>query len=85
MEPGGIISGILIGLFIGALARLVVRNAEPMGCLLTMLVGIVGGAIGYAIGTSQHWNFWITFATQVVVAALIVAVFSLTTRPRAGR
>lgn len=85
MEPGGIISGILIGLFIGALARLVVRNAEPMGCFLTMLVGIVGGAIGLAIGTSQHWGFWLTFAVQIVVAALIVAVFSLATKPRVGR
>jgi uncharacterized membrane protein YeaQ/YmgE (transglycosylase-associated protein family) len=82
MEPGGIISGIFVGLIIGALARIVVRNNEPVGCLLTMLIGIVGAGIGLAIGGALGWGFWATFAVQVVVAAVIVMVFTALARPR---
>ena len=83
MEPSGIISGVpSIGLLIGALARLVTPKAAPLGCLLTLLIGVVGGAVGAAIGHAQNWGFWVTCAVQVLIAAVIVAVFSAATRPR---
>ena len=82
MEIGGFFSAILIGLIIGAVARIVVPNSQPIGCLLTMIVGIVAAAIGAAIGYNQHWNFWLVFALQVLIAAVIVAIFSTAARPR---
>jgi hypothetical protein len=42
----------------------------------------VGAAIGAAIGHSQHWGFWLTFGIQVLIAAVLVLPFSLTTRDR---
>jgi uncharacterized membrane protein YeaQ/YmgE (transglycosylase-associated protein family) len=82
MQLNGFFSAILIGLIIGAVARIVVPNSQPLGCFLTMLVGIVAAAIGAAIGNAQNWSFWLVFALQVVVAAIIVAIFSATARPR---
>ncbi len=82
MEPSGIISGIFVGLIIGGLARVVIRNNEPVGCLLTILIGLVGSAIGGAIGNSQGWGFWGVFALQVLIAAVIVALFTFLARPR---
>ena len=60
MTPTGLFSGIVIGLLIGALARLVVRNSQPLGCLLTLIIGVVGGTIGAAIAG------WILTLTQFV-------------------
>lgn len=39
------------GLIVGALARLVVPGPEPIGCLGTIAIGVVGGAIGGFVGT----------------------------------
>lgn len=82
MEPSGIVSGIFVGLIIGGLARVVIRNNEPVGCLLTILIGLVGSAIGGAIGNAQGWGFWGVFALQVLIAAVIVALFTFLARPR---
>jgi uncharacterized membrane protein YeaQ/YmgE (transglycosylase-associated protein family) len=82
MNVDGIWSGLFAAIVIGALGRLLIRGYQPIGCLLTILVGLVGAAIGAAIGKSQHWGFWPTFATQAVIAALIVLPFSLGTRNR---
>ena len=82
MEFGGFFSAILVGLIIGALARIVVPNSQPVGCFLTMLIGIVAAAVGAGIGYAQHWSFWLVFALQIVIAAVIVAIFSAAVRPR---
>ena len=42
----GIFGWIIIGLLAGALAGFFVPGRERMGCIGTMLVGIVGGFIG---------------------------------------
>lgn len=36
----------IFGLFIGAIARLIWPGRQPMGCLVTMLIGIVGSVLG---------------------------------------
>jgi uncharacterized membrane protein YeaQ/YmgE (transglycosylase-associated protein family) len=45
-----ILSWILFGLVAGAVARLVVRGRQEIGCLATIAVGIVGALIGGLIG-----------------------------------
>ena len=82
MEFTGFFSAIFVGLIIGAVARLGVPNSQPLGCFLTVIVGIVAAAIGAAIGNAQHWNFWLVFALQIVIGAVIVAIFSAAARPR---
>jgi uncharacterized membrane protein YeaQ/YmgE (transglycosylase-associated protein family) len=47
-----------------------------------MLIGLVGAAIGGAIGHSQNWGFWGVFALQIFIAAVIVALFTFLARPK---
>ena len=80
MGFSGFFSAILVGLIIGALARIVVPNSQPVGCFLTVLIGIVAAAIGAAIGYAQHWSFWLVFGLQILIGAIIVAIFSAAVR-----
>ena len=45
-----ILSWILFGLVAGAIARLLVRGRQEIGCLATIAVGIAGALIGGLIG-----------------------------------
>jgi uncharacterized membrane protein YeaQ/YmgE (transglycosylase-associated protein family) len=73
-----IIVWILIGLVIGAVARLVVPGRQHIGVLLTILIGIVaaivGGILTAAVLGAGHTI--ITFIVAVIAAALLVSAFS---------
>jgi uncharacterized membrane protein YeaQ/YmgE (transglycosylase-associated protein family) len=47
----GVIGWIFFGLIVGALARLLMPGRQPMGFILTMLLGIAGSFVGGFIGT----------------------------------
>jgi uncharacterized membrane protein YeaQ/YmgE (transglycosylase-associated protein family) len=82
MSTAGIWSGLFAAIVVGALGRLLVRGYQPIGCLLTLVIGLVGAGIGGAIGRAQVWGFWLTFGVQVLISALLVLPFSLGTRHR---
>jgi uncharacterized membrane protein YeaQ/YmgE (transglycosylase-associated protein family) len=75
-----LIGYVIIGFIVGALGRLVAPGRRPMGCLLTIGVGIAGAVIGgyvsrQILGTHREL---LTFIVSVIVAAVIVALI----RPR---
>jgi len=37
---------IVIGLIVGAIARFLVPGSDPMGCVMTMVLGIAGAILG---------------------------------------
>lgn len=37
---------LIIGLVAGALARILIPGQQPMGCLVTMVLGLVGSVVG---------------------------------------
>jgi uncharacterized membrane protein YeaQ/YmgE (transglycosylase-associated protein family) len=82
MDVNGIWSGLFAAIVVGALGRLLVRGYQPIGCLLTLLVGLIGAAIGAAVGHALDWGFWLTFGLQILICALLVLPFSLGTRNR---
>jgi uncharacterized membrane protein YeaQ/YmgE (transglycosylase-associated protein family) len=91
MTVTGIISAILIGIVVGVLGRLVLPGKQPIGMLITILVGIVSAFIGTAIAralgipTATSGVDWLELLVQVIVAALGVAlVASLMGRRRTG-
>jgi len=91
MTVTGIVSAILIGIVVGVLGRLVLPGKQPIGMLVTILVGIVsaflGTALARAIGipTATNGVDWLELLVQVIVAALGVAlVASLMGRRRTG-
>ena len=47
---GFLISLAISGLIIGALGRLLIPGRQPLGCLLTTLVGIGGSLLGGFVG-----------------------------------
>lgn len=47
----GILSWIIFGLIAGALAKFIMPGKDPGGCLVTILLGVVGAALGGWIGT----------------------------------
>lgn len=82
MNIDGILSGLFAAVVVGLIARLLVRGSQPLGCLLTILIGLVGAGLGGWIGHAAGWGFWLTFATQIVIATLLVLPFAATTRDR---
>jgi|1186.fasta_scaffold361004_2 uncharacterized membrane protein YeaQ/YmgE (transglycosylase-associated protein family) len=48
------IGWIIFGLIVGALARLLMPGRQPMGFILTCLLGIAGSFIGGYIGSAIH-------------------------------
>jgi uncharacterized membrane protein YeaQ/YmgE (transglycosylase-associated protein family) len=78
---GNIFSALLAGLVVGALGRLVVPGRQPIGCLFTMLIGVVGAVAGTAIAKAAGFDWWIVvLACQVGVAAVGVAIVAGTMR-----
>ena len=47
---------ILLGLLAGTLAKFLVPGRDPSGCIITILLGIVGAFIGGVIGTWVGWG-----------------------------
>lgn len=86
----GIISAIIVGAIIGALARLVLPGRQNIGIIVTILVGIVAALIGTflasALGVSDTKGLdWIEFFFQLVLAVIGVALVSGTSMRRVGR
>ncbi|KMO78108.1 putative membrane protein YeaQ/YmgE (transglycosylase-associated protein family) [Mycobacterium sp. BK558] len=91
MTITGVITAILIGIVVGVLGRLVLPGKQPIGMLLTILVGIVSAFIGTAIAravgipTATNGIDWMELLVQVVVAALGVALVASLMGRRRGR
>lgn len=78
---------LLVGLVIGALARLVVPNTGGMSLIATALFGVAGALIGGML--ANHLLDWGTIGSlllSVAVAAVLVAAFAgSASRGRSGR
>ena len=47
---------ILLGLLAGTLAKFLVPGRDPSGCIVTIVLGVVGAFIGGLIGTWLGWG-----------------------------
>lgn len=78
MNPTGIITAIIVGLIIGALARLVMPGKQNISILLTIIIGIVAAFIGTAlasavVNTNNGFSF-IQLVFQVIIAVIGVGI-----------
>ncbi len=73
-----IIWWLIIGLVVGAVARLVVPGRQHIGILLTILIGIVAAIVGGILTTALlgAGHTVITFIVAVLAAALLVSAFT---------
>ena len=51
----GIIVALVIGLIVGALAKLVMPGRDPGGVIVTALLGVAGSVVAYLIGRAVGW------------------------------
>jgi uncharacterized membrane protein YeaQ/YmgE (transglycosylase-associated protein family) len=67
---------ILIGAVIGALARLLVPGRNPIGILLTILVGVAGAIVGGVIAAALGAGDVIALVFAIIIAAIGVALLT---------
>ena len=70
---------IVVGLIIGALARLIKPGRQRLSILMTLVLGVVGALIGGVVasllGTGDIWELnVIGFIVAVVAAVLLIGV-----------
>ena len=80
MTITGIITAIVVGAIIGALARLVLPGRQNIPIWLTIVVGIVAAVIGtflaraFGIPTATSGIDWLELLVQLIVAVIGVAL-----------
>lgn len=76
MDPQGIVSALLAGIVIGLIARILVPSMQPIGCIVTIIIGIIGAFLGLGAGEAFGYgdNFWLVLITQIFIATILVAI-----------
>ena len=64
----------LLGLVIGALARLILPGRQAIGWLATAGAGIAGALLGGIIADALEWGSLVQFVLAVAAAAALIAV-----------
>ena len=80
-----IIYMLVIGLIIGALAKLVMPGRDPGGIFITIVLGIAGSMLAGFIGREMHWygtNQGASFLASIVGAVILLAIYRLVMRNR---
>jgi len=82
---------IIFGLIAGSIAKFIMPGKDPGGCLLTIIIGIVGALIGGVIGTRVLGMGPVTgfnlqsLGLAILGAFLLLAVFRLLIARRPDR
>ena len=80
-----ILWALIIGLIVGALAKLVMPGKDPGGVIVTSLIGIAGSMIAHFIGTAAGWNRAEEPAgliSSVIGAVILLAIYRAVTGRR---
>jgi uncharacterized membrane protein YeaQ/YmgE (transglycosylase-associated protein family) len=78
---------IVVGLIVGALAKLIMPGRDPGGVIVTILLGIGGSVIAGLIGRSVGWyreGEPAGFIASVVGAIVILAIYRAIIGRRSG-
>ena len=73
----GLFSWIVVGLVAGALARLLLPGRDSLGCITTILVGIVGAVVGGFVATKLGFGGFQGFDIYSLITATIGAILFL--------
>jgi uncharacterized membrane protein YeaQ/YmgE (transglycosylase-associated protein family) len=78
----GILSWILLGLVAGAIAKALHPGRDPQGCIVTMIIGIIGAVLGGFIATRVlGWgniNGFNLYSLLVAVGGAVLALIIYT-------
>lgn len=72
--------GLVAGIIIGPLARLVLPGRQNISVVMTIVLGAIGAIVGGFVydalgGTDTSGIDWIKLLIQVAVAAIVVAIY----------
>ena len=86
---GTLLGGLVAGIIIGPLARLVLPGKQDLSLVMTIVLGAVGAIVGGflydALGGTDTEDFdWIRFLIQVGVAAVVVLIYGSTRKTPAA-
>jgi len=76
---------LIVGLVVGALAKLVMPGKDPGGVLITMLLGIAGAFIAGMLGHSLGWyavGDGPGLLASVIGAVILLGIYRVIARPR---
>ena len=83
----GILTWILFGLLVGAVAKLMMPGKDPGGVIVTMLIGIAGAVLGGFIGRAMGLyaaNEPAGFIMAFIGAVILLMLYRVTLRNRAS-
>ena len=63
---------LVIGLIVGAIAKLLMPGRDPGGCIITMLLGIAGAFVGTFIGRMFMGENYVAGWIMSIVGAMIL-------------
>ncbi|HSF41178.1 MAG TPA: GlsB/YeaQ/YmgE family stress response membrane protein [Thermoanaerobaculia bacterium] len=73
----GLLSWIVFGLIAGAIAKFLTPGRDPGGCIITIIVGIVGSVLGGMIATWLGYGGISGFDFRSFVIAVLGAILLL--------
>jgi len=86
-----VVSWIIFGLIAGGLAKLIMPGKDPGGCLVTILLGILGALLGgflgralFDFGPVTRFNLQ-SLGIAILGAVLLLALYRLLVGRRRGR
>ena len=82
----GILGYIIGGAVIGLLARFFKPGADPMGWIMTILLGIVGAVVGgYVADAMGVDNRLLVWAIAILAAIVLLFIYQMATRRKTVR
>jgi uncharacterized membrane protein YeaQ/YmgE (transglycosylase-associated protein family) len=82
------ISMIVIGLIVGAVAKLLMPGRDPGGIIVTMLLGIAGSVLAGYLGRALGWytpGESAGFIASIIGAIILLGIYRLVIGGTAGR
>ncbi len=79
----GIISALITGVIIGLLGRAAVPRSRraPIGCVMTILLGLLGAALGLVVSAAIGGGALVTLLLQGAIAATLVLLVAVAGAP----
>ena len=78
---------IIIGLIAGAIAKAVLPGKDPIGWILSLVLGVVGALVGGWIGSliglegAGFWHPW-TWVLAIIGCIVVLAIYGMLTKKR---